>query len=141
MLGNDISNRQAPILAFCIDNLIKEEQYEESKFGKFLPKIFKQTHIKYTMDKDYINLINYIWNNYSYSIYFVTYYEEKREYYYELLDEWNVNYTTLEVNNKEAIRQSCALQYTFYFDNDEELLSYISSSNAVHYDNLRLLIR
>lgn len=141
MLGNDISNRQAPILAFCIDNLIKEEQYEESKFGKFLPSIFKQTHVKYTMDKDYINLINHIWNNYSYSIYFVTYYEEKREYYYKLLDEWNVNYTTLEVNNKEAIRQSCALQYTFYFDNDEELLSYISSSNAVHYDNLRLLIR
>lgn len=141
MLGNDISNRQAPILAFCIDNLIEEEKYEVGKFGKFLPNLFKQEHIRYAIDKSFIDLINYVWSNYSYSIYFVTFYEEKRDFYYELLDELNVNYTTLEVNNREAIRQSCALQYTYYFDNDEELLSYISSSNALHYNNLKLLVR
>lgn len=141
MLGNDISNRQAPILAFCIDNLVIEEKEEASKLSKYLPKILRREKTTYKIDEDYVNLINHIWNNYSYSIYFVTFHREKQEFYYELLDTCNVNYTSLEVNHVEAIRRSCLLQYTYYFDNDEELLSYISMSNALHYDKLKFVIR
>ena len=140
MLGNDISNKQAPILAFNIDSLVIEKK-EVARDYKFLPKMFRGEKITYELDNVFINLINYVWSYYPYSIYFVTFNEEKMDFYYELLDAYKVNYTTLELNSKETIRQSCTLQYTYYFDNDEEMLSYISMHNATTCDSLLNVIK
>lgn len=140
MLGNDISNKQAPILAFNIDSLVIEKK-EVARDYKFLPKMFRGEKITYELDNVFINLINYVWSYYPYSIYFVTFHEEKMDFYYELLDAHKVNYTTLELNSKETIRQSCTLHYTYYFDNDEEMLSYISMHNATTCDSLLNVIK
>ena len=127
MLHNDISNKQAPILAFNVDNLLfKEEQGESSIIDrvKSLIQSDRKKYISREVDNTFINRINNIWIKYPYSIYFITFSPYKDDLF-TILDRNLVNYTSLvDLIEWEDVRHRCGLQFTYYFDNDEELLSY-----------------
>lgn len=144
MLHNDISNKQAPILAFNVDNLLfKEEQGESSIIDrvKSLIQSDRKKYISREVDNTFINRINNIWIKYPYSIYFITFSPYKDDLF-TILDRNLVNYTSLvDLIEWEDVRHRCGLQFTYYFDNDEELLSYVSMNNALHIRELPLLIK
>ena len=144
MLHNDISNKQAPILAFNVDNLLfKEEQGESSIIDrvKSLIQSDRKKFISRDVDMTFVNKINNIWMKHPYSIYLITFSPYKDDLF-TILDRNLVNYTSLvELFEWEDIRHRCRLQFTYYFDSNEELLSYVSTSNARHIRELPLLIK
>lgn len=139
MLRNDISNKQAPILAFNIDNLLfSNKDSSINLFNKILESIKsdKTKYISREINKDFVNQINNIWTKNPYSIYFVTFTNYSNELY-DILDKNAVAYTSLvELQEWQDLRYRCELQYMYYFDSDEELLSFISKGNALHIDTL-----
>lgn len=143
MRFNDISNRQSPILAFNIDNLLFAPPSQPSTFIAKLQWKFKSEDEKLLdrpFNKDFINMINYIWNKFDYSIYFITFNTHLVDNLYEKLS--NINYTSLiSISDKEELRGACEKQFYYYFDTDEEILSYISKPNALHLDQLKYIIR
>ena len=144
MLHNDISNKQAPILAFNVDNLLfKEEQGESSIIDrvKSLIQSDRKKFISRNVDMTFVNKINNIWMKHPYSIYLITFSPYKDDLF-TILDRNLVNYTSLvDLIEWEDVRHRCGLQFTYYFDNDEELLSYVSMNNALHIRELPLLIK
>jgi hypothetical protein len=144
MLHNDISNKQAPILAFNVDNLLfKEEQGESSIIDrvKNLIQSDRKKYINRDIDMTFVNMINNIWMKHPYSIYLITFSPYKDDLF-NILDKNLVNYTSLvELFEWEDIRHRCRLQFTYYFDNNEELLSYVSMENALHIRELPLIIK
>lgn len=139
MLRNDISNKQAPIIAFNIDNLLfSNKDSSITLFNKILESIKsdKTKYISREINKDFVNQINNIWTKNPYSIYFVTFTNYSNELY-DILDKNAVAYTSLvELQEWQDLRYRCELQYMYYFDSDEELLSFISKGNALHIDTL-----
>lgn len=139
MLRNDISNKQAPIIAFNIDNLLfSNKDSSINLFNKILESIKsdKTKYISREINKDFVNQINNIWTKNPYSIYFVTFTNYSNELY-DILDKNAVAYTSLvELQEWQDLRYRCELQYMYYFDSDEELLSFISKGNALHIDTL-----
>lgn len=139
MLRNDISNKQAPILAFNIDNLLfNNKDNSINLFSKVIEslKSDKTKYISREINKDFVNLINNIWTKHPYSIYFITFTNYSNELY-DILDKNAIAYTSLvELQEWQDIRYRCELQYTYYFDINEELLSFISKGNALHIDML-----
>ena len=144
MLNGDISNKQAPVLAFNVDNLLfKEEQGESSIIDrvKSLVQSDRKKFINRSVDMTFVNKINNIWIKHPYSIYLITFSPYKDDLF-TILDRNLVNYTSLvELFEWEDIRHRCRLQFTYYFDSNEELLSYVSTSNARHIRELPLLIK
>ena len=144
MLHNDISNKQAPILAFNVDNLLFKEKQGESSIIDRVKSLIQSDRKKYIsreVDNTFINRINNIWIKYPYSIYFITFSPYKDDLF-TILDRNLVNYTSLvDLIEWEDVRHRCGLQFTYYFDNDEELLSYVSMKNALHIRELPLIIK
>ena len=144
MLHNDISNKQAPILAFNVDNLLfKEKQGKSSIIDKIknLIQSDRKKYINRDIDITFVNMINNIWMKHPYSIYLITFYPYKYDLL-TILDRNSVNYTSLvELFEWDEIRHRCGLQFTYYFDSDEELLSYVSMKNALHIRELPLIIK
>lgn len=144
MLHNDISNKQAPILAFNVDNLLFKEEQEESFIIDRVKSLIQSDRKKYInrdIDMTFVNKINNIWMKHPYSIYLITFSPYKDDLF-NILDRNLVNYTSLvELFEWDEIRHRCGLQFTYYFDNDEELLSYVSMNNALHIRELPLLIK
>lgn len=138
MLRNDISNKQAPIIAFNIDNTLFNNKDSINLFNKILESIKsdKTKYISREINKDFVNQINNIWVKHPYSIYFITFTNYSNELY-DILDKNAVAYTSLvELQEWQDLRYRCELQYMYYFDTDEELLSFISKGNALHIDTL-----
>lgn len=144
MLHNDISNKQAPILAFNVDNLLFKEKQGESSLIDVVKSLVQSDRKKFVnrdVDMTFVNRINNIWIKHPYSIYLITFTPYKDDLF-TILDRNLVNYTSLvELFEWDDIRHRCGLQFTYYFDNDEELLSYISMNNALHIRELPLLIK
>lgn len=144
MLHNDISNKQAPILAFNVDNLLfKEKQGKSSIIDKIknLIQSDRKKYINRDIDMTFVNIINNIWMKHPYSIYLITFSPYKDDLF-TILDRNLVNYTSLvDLIEWEDVRHRCRLQFTYYFDNDEELLSYVSMNNALHIRELPSLIK
>jgi hypothetical protein len=143
MLGGDLSNRQAPILAFCIDELLFKEAPLTTTLQRLKYRMLSETQKFLTrpLNKDFITIIDNLWNKYSYSIYFITFHPFE-EQLYKVLDDNNVNYTKLiYVDEWDDLRRACHLQYTYYFDRNGERLSFIGSTNALHIDELPHIIR
>lgn len=144
MLHNDISNKQAPILAFNVDNLLFKEKQGKSSIIDKVKSIIQSDRKKYInrdIDMTFVNMINNIWMKHPYSIYLITFSPYKDDLF-NILDRYLVNYTSIvELFEWDDIRHRCRLQFTYYFDNDEELLSYISMNNALHIRELPLLIK
>lgn len=144
MLHNDISNKQAPILAFNVDNLLFKKKQGKSSIIDRVKSLIQSDRKKYTnrdIDMTFVNMINNIWMKHPYSIYLITFYPYKYDLL-TILDKNSVNHTSLEeLFEWDELRRRCALQFTYYFDNDEELLSYVSMNNALHIRELPLLIK
>lgn len=144
MLHGDISNKQAPVIAFNVDNLLfKQEQEDSSLINKMksLVQSDRKKFISKDVDMTFVHRINNIWIKHPYSIYLITFSPYKDDLF-TILDKNLVNYTSLvEMFEWEDVRHRCRLQFTYYFDNDEELLSYISMNNALHIRELPLLIK
>lgn len=144
MLGGDISSKQAPIIAFNIDNLLFNEAKEEETFLEKFKGLFKFTSQKYTLENVnnmFVNQVNSIWIRHPYSIYFITF-SSYLDDLFTILDKKLVSYTSLvKLSEWEEVRERCMLEYMYYFDNDEELLSYVSTKNALHISKLPLIIK
>jgi len=144
MLHNDISNRQAPILAFNVDNLLFKKKQGKSSIIDKVKSIIQSDRKKYInrdIDMKFVNMINNIWMKHPYSIYFITFYPYKDDLL-TILDRNSVNYTSLEeLFEWDELRRRCELQFTYYFDNDAELLSYVSMNNALRIRELPLIIK
>jgi peptidoglycan/xylan/chitin deacetylase (PgdA/CDA1 family) len=146
MLRNDISNRQAPVIAFNIDELLFLDKPVENM--KMLEKLKwkamsdKQKYLSRPLNKDFISIIDKLWSKYTFSIYFITFRVDLVEELYAILDKYNVNYTSLvPMYEWEELRRACELQYMYYFDNNLELLSYIGQHNALTIDKLPSIIK
>lgn len=140
MLNGDISNRQSPIIAFNLDNLLFTKEESKDSLVKKLSKLIKtdkQKFLSKEVDKNFVNKINNLWIKHPYSIYFITFTPYKEELF-SILDKNSVSYTSLEEFLEwDDIRIRCSNNYfMYYFDTDENLLSYISTSNALHIDEL-----
>lgn len=144
MLHNDISNRQAPIIAFNVDNLLFIDEPKERSFIDKLKSLVQTDEDKFLSRKvnlNFVNQLNDIWTKHPYSIYLITF-TPYSEGIYSVLDKHSVSYTSLiEVTEWEELRSKCNLQYTYYFDSDEELLSYLSCGNALNIKELPHIIK
>ena len=144
MLRGDISNKSAPILAFNIDNLLFEEHKEKYSIINTLKKKLtsdKKQFFDREINKVIVTTLNRIWTRYNFSIYFVTMYPEYKDDYYNILDKNGVNYTSLvSFNSREDLRETSLLQYTYYFDNDFELISFVGAK-AQHIEELQNILK
>lgn len=144
MLRGDISNKQAPIIAFNIDNLLFEDYDDMNPILraiklKLTPE--KKLFLKRKVNKVIVNVINRLWARYDYSIYLITMHPEYVEDYYGILDKNDVNYTTIvSFDNWNALRDISLLQYTYYFDNNEELISFVGVK-AQHIKELQNILK
>lgn len=129
MLGGNISNKSAPILAFNVDNLLfKDIPRDNSLLSNIKAKITpeKKMFLNREIDLHMVNQLNILWARYDYSIYLVTMHPEYRGDLFTLLDGHEVNFTSLvSFNSREELRDISFLQYTYYFDSDEELISFV----------------
>jgi hypothetical protein len=138
MIRGDISNKQSPILAFNLDNLLFTEK-KEGLFNSII-KTFSSEKTKFLdrpTNKDLKRDLELLWDKYNFSIYLVSF--QPDSYELELLDKLaqeNFCFTRIEfLESKEELRENMN-RYTYYFDTDESLLSFMSSNGAVHYNQL-----
>lgn len=144
MLHNDITNKQCPIIAFNIDSLLFSSEPVKTGFIDRVINKFMSHQDKYLsrkLNKDLILALETLWSNYNYSIYLITF-EAFPEVIEELLGTANVPYTRLEhIEDRQTLRTLCHNRYIYYFDTNEELLSYIGSSGALNIRHLREKVR
>lgn len=144
MLHGDISNRVAPFIAFNIDNLLFKEETNKS-FIKNLIKFFtsdKQRFFNRDINEDFLRKLNYIWNKYFLSIALISFYPRYEKEYNKFLEKYNVPFSSLIfIHEWEELRRRCHSDFIYYFDNNEELISYISSPNAYHIDYLFKILK
>lgn len=146
MIKGNISNRTAPIIAFNVDLLFMDNVDSATttlqKLKMKMLTLHKSKLATKKLDRGFISIIDRLWNKYTYSIYFVNLEEDKQEELYSILDQNNVNYTSLQIiRSREELREVCELQYTYYFDKDEERLSYLSCNNALSIKELPTIIK
>jgi hypothetical protein len=146
MLGGDISNKSAPIVAFNIDELLFTSKSTESLsfFEKLKLKTMgdKQKYLNRPLSKDFITIINNLWSKYTFSIYLITFRVDAVDELYEILSANNVCYTSLvPIEDKKELRKACELQYAYYFDVDLDLLSFIGQRSAMHMKDLSTVLR
>lgn len=144
MLKGDISNRQAPIIAFNVDNLLFK-QYIKPKniivrlIDKFVPK---DEYIDRDIDTNFEELLLSLWTKRPYSIYLISFKAEIEEELTELLVSRGVCYTKLVcVESLDDLIHSCRYHYTYYFDSDESLLSMIGTHNVYPITEVNSLLR
>lgn len=138
MQFGQISNRQAPIIAFNVDSLL----FRDTPKQGFLQRIFdslksdKQKYFNKEIDDIFVATIEALWYKNPYCIYFLTFtdYEEEIS---ELLFERNIPYTRIVTYNSiEDLRVDVQYRFMYYFDKNEEILSLVSQKNALHINEL-----
>jgi hypothetical protein len=145
MKGGDISNKNAPIIAFNIDNLLftdKErkpenwKEYAERLVQYIKPLSPEEKLLKRELDKNFINIVNAIWYSYDFSIYFISKYDLEGSLG-ELLYDHYVCYTRiLQYHSLQELRVLVNNSFYLYVDKDEELISKVYASNVVHIDKI-----
>ena len=144
MLGGDISNKQAPIIAFNIDNLLFSREIKQTSiFNKIKDKLINANdeYRNKEVDKSFVDRVNNIWINHNYSIYFITF-TNNFDSLTSIIAENSISYTSiLKKDNWKDLRDECNSRFIYYFDNDEELLSYLSAGNALHIKELSNIIK
>lgn len=145
MLHGNLSNRQAPIIAFNVDNLLFMDEVKSTALQKLLSK-FKTEKSKMQsreINTDFVNILNNLWNSYDYSIYLITFNkeEEYEECLYDILDKNGACYTLLiKYSTWDELREINSLQYTYYFDTNEELISYLGAG-ALHIKEIHNILK
>lgn len=133
MLRGDISNRQAPILAFNLDNLLfKESKRPSNRFTKFMSKFVPNNdYFSREINKQFIELLSSVWASRPYSIYLISFRPDLEIELNEMLLTMSICYTSLVcIDDIEELTHSCRYHYTYYFDSDDSLLSQVGTSNA-----------
>jgi hypothetical protein len=144
LLRGDISNKQAPIIAFNVNNLLFEDYKDMNPILRAIKfKLSSETKLFFgrKINKVIVNTINRLWGKYDYSIYLITMHPEYKQEYYNILDENEVNYTSLvSFDNWDELREISLLQYTYYFDDNEELISFVGAK-ASHIKELQNILK
>lgn len=138
MRGNNLSNKSAPYVLFDIDSLLFIEP--EKNVWKSLKDTFKSHGTKYMerpINLKFINTLTILWHKHDISIGFVTFElhtQKEKEKLEELLAEIFVPYTRLMTYTEwEQLRIFNNSVHSIYtFSANDELLSYISSTSALH---------
>lgn len=101
----------------------------------------KSKFVNQDVDMTFVHKINNIWIKHPYSIYFITF-TPYLDDLFTIMDKYAISYTSIiQIFEWEDLRRACGLQYMYYFDSDKELLSYISTKNALHIDELPNIIK
>lgn len=126
MLNGNISNREAPVIAFNIDNLLYEK--DESYF-------FNLLHSK-KINQSFIDIVSNVWYNYDFSVYLISKLTvEEAERKLEGIDIQAtrvVHYTGID-----NLRRMLTYRFHLYVDNDGSLISQLGCRNAIHIDELQ----
>jgi hypothetical protein len=140
MLGNDLSNKQAPYIMFDIDSLLFLEK-EKTVWTK-VSDMFKSEETKYLerpINQDFVNLLHTVWRDHNVCIGLVTFAlldKPSLEKLYALLDKYFVPYTRVfDFLDWEDLRNFGYSIYTFSANND--LISYMSKKEAMHISRIR----
>ena len=110
MLNGDISNRQAPIIAIDISDILIE------KPQSFLKRIFGVT-MTYELDMNKVAVINRLWDKYDYCVYLVKRWDLdlSEEELKETLGN-KVNYTRIDsLESMHQLNNKCRLEYKYFF--------------------------
>ena len=130
MLHGKLSNREAPVIAFNIDNLLYEKR-EDSFF-----ELFK----KPKLNQSFIDIVSNVWHMYDFSIYLVTSLSvedtEKKLEGIDIQATKVVHYTGID-----NLRRMLNYRFHLYVDNDGSIISQLGSKNAIHIDDLQNHIR
>lgn len=143
MLRGDISNRQAPVLAFNLDNLLfTDKPHKSNLLISFLDKFLGSSIFDKPIDPNFSDLLHNYWIKYDFSIYLVTFNKEFLDEINDLLVDKGICYTRLEgLESLDDLVTKCRYQYMYYIDSDKELLSKIGTTNAISLDELNTIIR
>ena len=140
MLRGDISNRESPILAFNIDNLLFENEQKANSLKQRFVKAFgdeRSKHFNRNVSKVFESTLRTLWDRYNYSIYLVTYNDKYIEAYEELFAEIGLCYTrVVSFDSLEELRMFIYNRCTLYLDSDLQKMSTISSNKAVNFKDL-----
>ena len=139
MFRGNISNRESPILAFNIDNLLlTDKPLVQGFLDKLMFKVGseKYQYLNRQPNLVFVNSMLTLWDKYDYSIYFITQHPFEKDIE-ELLTRLNVCYTRLVyVGDLQDLRRDVFNRYTYYFDTNDENISILSSSKAVQFNLL-----
>jgi hypothetical protein len=143
MLHGDISNHEASIIAFNIDNLLFLDKKNDNFFNKLIGgfESDKRKYFNRSVNKEFLNRVLYVWRNYPYSIYFVTFQKFQQDIENFLVDK-TVTFTRLEYfDNLDDLRYAVNQRYYYYFDSDASIISYMSSNGALNMSEFSKLFR
>lgn len=143
MLHGDISNKSCPIIAFNIDSLLFIRSKNNSPIEK-VKDAFRTEKGKYLtrpLNKEFVYTINNVWRNYTLSVYFVTEKEFIKDIE-EFLVLHSVPFTSIyRYTDLFDLRDFVNNRCIYYFDTNEEILSFISANHALHYRELYKKLR
>lgn len=135
MKNNNISNKEAPIIAFNIDNLLFETQPKSNIFDN-LSLFFARKQV----NQQFVDTVNNIWYNYPYSIYLVS--KQIVSEAERTLEGIDIQATkVVHYTGIDNLRRLLNYRFYLYIDNDRDLLSQLSSKNAIHIDELQNHLR
>ena len=137
MLKGNISNQQAPIIAFNLDNLLFKEEEQEKGLKKLIYTFFPK---KKVVNENFIDIINNVWMNHDLSIYLMTLKTDFSEYE-QILDEYCALYTRIHHYTGIAnLRRLVEYRFDYYVDNDWNILNQIGKK-AIHIDELHKYLK
>ena len=127
MMNGNISNREAPVIAFNIDNLLFEKK-ENSIFDI----IFNNRKV---VNQNFIDIVNNVWYNYDFSIYLIS--SQTIEESEKKLEGIDIQATkVVSYTGIDNLRRMLNYRFHLYVDSDESLISQLGN-NAIHIDNLQ----
>jgi hypothetical protein len=135
MRFNDISNRQAPIIAFNLDNLL---------YKKTAKKFLFFNYEKEEPNQIFVDTVNNVWNKNEVCIYLVTAHDYLLNADFEefLTDELMMMYTKLiQHHGIDNLRRMIFYHFHYFIDNDEEFMSKLSCKNVIHFNNINKYMR
>jgi hypothetical protein len=125
MKYNDISNREAPIIAFNLDNLLYEEK-SKSLFDIFKPR---------KLNQNFLDIVNNIWYNFEFSIYLVS--GELTSDTFTRVEDIDIQFTNaIHYTGIDNLRRMIQYRFHLYVDGDNELISKLSAKNVIHIDDI-----
>ena len=130
MRNGDISNKEAPVIAFNMDNLLFESK-SDSIFDIFKKKKLNQT---------FIDIVNNIWYNYEFSIYLVS--SQIVLEAEKILENVDIQVTrVVHYTGESNLQRLLTYRFYLYVDSDVNLISRLSCKNAIHIDELQNHLR
>lgn len=150
MLHGNISNKSAPIIAFNVDNLLFREPKEgeltlkEKLLNKFvnMSNNHKSIYFNRPLNEVFVAQLSYLWHKHNVAVYLVTFFPDYHDDLVDLLLKENVPFSRIEgVEEWEELSKLVRLRYMYYFDTDLELVSYLSSNNAMSFYDLPKVLK